>query len=465
VVQQGGAARREPSGIQKADDPGKSETKMNRLGKWLRKGLSAVSSAITSTGDAVIEGYKATKEIGAHILEVAADAGTTAATAFVSAAKATGQAMYDAGVQAGIAAVDFKDAAVTKAKATAEKLGELAIAAGTAMVDAAIAGADAVVDTAKATKGFLKDKGILPPSILTSGGMADTIKADRPLELIAHGLAYSYPSVQEPETLEAAGYDTSTKSIGAFTDPIDGLQYVWIKPRTDEAGKPLTDPILGFRGTADMSNVISDADPSGVGHMLFEKHTTDVQAKMSELSLITGKVLVTGHSLGGSLAQRAALLAPGLVARLVTFQSPGISFIAIDKLEQLAGNVTHHIATKDVVDLAGGYNVPGAYIVHQIPGYHTPLTHTAHLLKDDNQKMWPYEKYPWSYKLKAMPTEVMRDVIGVALAPFVLGYRGLKKFVNAASSGASALGSYIGEHVPKLFATKTSPGSEESPAD
>ncbi|MCH8891086.1 MAG: hypothetical protein IH827_08415, partial [Myxococcales bacterium] len=131
------------------------------------------------------------------------------------------------------AATDVKDASISKAQAAGEWLGEKALAAGAAMASAAVAGGEAVAAAATRTHAYLKEKGIIPPSIMTSEEMAATIQADRPLEIMAHGLAYDYPTLNEPATLEAAGYDTNNIGRQLYSD---GLQYVWIFPSLDDNG-------------------------------------------------------------------------------------------------------------------------------------------------------------------------------------------------------------------------------------
>ena len=164
-------------------------------------------------------------------------------------------------------------------------------------------------------------------------------------------------------------------------------------------------------------------------------------------------------------AQRATLLATSKVSRLVTFQSPGISDIPVAQLESLAGKVIHHIATRDVVDLAGGFNVPGEYIVHQLPGYMPGITHTYDLLESDDQTIWPYKTYPLSYKLKALPSEIARAAVGVALSPLVVGVRKIKEYTLKAAKGMTSLFSYMKDAASSLFKTKVEPESEEAAGD
>ena len=74
-----------------------------------------------------------------------------------------------------------------------------------------------------------------------------------------------------------------------------------------------------------------------------------------------GPVVVTGHSLGGALAQLAAAYFPSSVKRIVTFQSPAVDAAAADRVKQYNDQKpdgekitsTHFRAEGDIVHTAG----------------------------------------------------------------------------------------------------------------
>jgi hypothetical protein len=80
---------------------------------------------------------------------------------------------------------------------------------------------------------------------------------------------------------------------------------------------------------------------------------------------------VTGHSLGGALAQLTAAMYPGLVGEVVTFQSPGIpsSIVASLKTHNDKANSrdeiasTHYQVEGDLIDEIGRAHTPGI-VVH-----------------------------------------------------------------------------------------------------
>ena len=74
-----------------------------------------------------------------------------------------------------------------------------------------------------------------------------------------------------------------------------------------------------------------------------------------------GKAHLTGHSLGGALAQRMAVEHPDVAASVVTFRPPGIGKKAKDsKLDPK--EVTHYIGGGDFVHLFGGDHDDGSVI-------------------------------------------------------------------------------------------------------
>src|SRR6185312_16300137 len=90
-------------------------------------------------------------------------------------------------------------------------------------------------------------------------------------------------------------------------------------------------PVLAFRGTAEKRGVQDDVNKHGVGAYQFASNEAKVLAMLDAAG---GKVISTGHSLGGALAQLTAAHYPGNVSRVVTFQSPGIPKAEADKVKQ-----------------------------------------------------------------------------------------------------------------------------------
>jgi hypothetical protein len=153
------------------------------------------------------------------------------------------------------------------------------------------------------------------------------------------------------------------------------------------------EPILVIRGTdpyCPWDWFVADLNPKGVGWNQYDDNKEAVKAWLSE-ALQSSEGLsfpsITGHSLGGALAQlftadissslQDPLIAPPvLLNRVITFNSPGLkrkmwfsplfgenlplSYIGSGVVTQ---GVRHYITSGDLVSLAGDEYLPGEYIL------------------------------------------------------------------------------------------------------
>ncbi|NER38957.1 MAG: DUF2974 domain-containing protein [Oscillatoria sp. SIO1A7] len=213
---------------------------------------------------------------------------------------------------------------------------------------------------------------------------------DAVYELIAHKLAYKAKggmSQDQGDWLESQGYkrnwEGTVKGSGLFC----GL----LMPREENSDKK---PVLAFKGTdpKKLGDVKADFNLKAVGFDAFH----DNKEKIEDLINKAGeeKVDVTGHSLGGALAQHAGAAFPSKIRRLVTFQAPGITqkqARGYNKGEDKIEEIVHHIAKGDIVDLAGGKHLGGKiagkgnakFYVHDIGQKWPHKSHTMFLLQDE----------------------------------------------------------------------------------
>jgi pimeloyl-ACP methyl ester carboxylesterase len=161
-----------------------------------------------------------------------------------------------------------------------------------------------------------------------------------------------------------------------------GLQMRRFTPRDDA---PFRDTFVTFRGTegvlpepwapvtgnkreSALDTDIGDFNRLGVGYGQYLPNVELIARQMRHAArnAPSGRAVVTGHSLGGALAQIAACRHPELVRGVLTWASPGIDTNDVRKLEAFqARHPEHRIAarhfrtTTDLVPLAGTARVPG----------------------------------------------------------------------------------------------------------
>lgn len=140
-----------------------------------------------------------------------------------------------------------------------------------------------------------------------------------------------------------------------------------------QGGKP---PIVAFRGTvpSKVQTLIADVDPSGIGMYQFNPNRALIEGQM-QAAAAHGKVISSGHSLGGALAQIAAASYPDMVGRIVTFQAPGVSREMAQKIvdhnEQNPDEAiesSHHRVENDLVPMGGQALTPGTIHNHKMTG-------------------------------------------------------------------------------------------------
>jgi hypothetical protein len=190
------------------------------------------------------------------------------------------------------------------------------------------------------------------------------------LEVIAKQLIYGNHSVGE----KIGQYTVSqifTNSLGLYaaglTRTVNGTQR----------------SVLVFRGTSDTFDVLSDLNPNGVGYNQYYNVTTRQQIlQWANNAAANGTFTVTGHSLGGTLAQWFAadfVSQGGTLDSVLTYNATGISKEAAGLFNNRAGNcqVVHHITSGDVVSMFGEAFINGTAYIHKIDHFNPSMKHTA----------------------------------------------------------------------------------------
>jgi len=159
------------------------------------------------------------------------------------------------------------------------------------------------------------------------------------------------------------GYDIKQE----FKDDNTGLYAVGLY---NTKGQP---PVLIFRGTEPTANLspllpadlIDDLNPKGVGVRQFEGKKGEIEKWLEKAARENNgrKPDVIGHSLGGALAQRAAVEFTYKIGKTITFNSPGIGAQDVSKFTRNGGEqnniVVHYITEEDPVSSGGEMFLPG----------------------------------------------------------------------------------------------------------
>ncbi len=188
--------------------------------------------------------------------------------------------------------------------------------------------------------------------------------ADAVVEQLAHGMIDKELDARDDHFLQVNGYEALPIIRGVH-------EFVMRTFLPTQSGKP---PIVAFRGTrpSKLQTVIADLDPTGIGMYQFNPNRALIDAQMAAAAS-HGQVISSGHSLGGALAQIAAVTFPDRVQRIVTFQSPGISREMVAELAKYNAEhpdheieSSHHRVKGDLVPLGGQALTPGVIHNHQM---------------------------------------------------------------------------------------------------
>jgi hypothetical protein len=194
-----------------------------------------------------------------------------------------------------------------------------------------------------------------------TGAVTDAI-----IEQLAHGMVDKELDDNHERFLQEQGYKAMPIIRGVH-------EFVMRSFIPTQSGKP---PIVAFRGTVPTKaqTVIADLDPTGIGMYQFNPNRALIDGQMAAASA-HGKIVSSGHSLGGALAQIAAATFPDRIDRIVTFQAPGVSREMAQKVVQHneqhpdeAIESSHHRVEGDLVPMGGQALTPGTIHNHQMTG-------------------------------------------------------------------------------------------------
>jgi len=191
-------------------------------------------------------------------------------------------------------------------------------------------------------------------------------------EFLAHRYAYDADLLLYQEGLRRNGYDPARSH--AF-ETREGLTFYIVMPSEKRIGE--LPPWVVFRGTRvdDLNDIRTDLEFQ-IGDTHFEAvRELGLGEMLAGAARDAGgmKPKVTGHSLGGALAQLTATAWPERLAEVVTFQAPGLTRFHFREAEERfaarpAPDVIHYIGDADVVHEAGQRHLPGRTVL--VTGLH-----------------------------------------------------------------------------------------------
>jgi Putative Ig domain/Domain of unknown function (DUF4114)/Lipase (class 3) len=164
---------------------------------------------------------------------------------------------------------------------------------------------------------------------------------------------------QDPKSKQIVGDYVVDK---VFDDPQTGFYALGLTSKT-------LAPVLLIRGTEltlekIFTDINADINSESVGFDQYQKNNDNISKWLAAASKLPD---ITGHSLGGALAQNFAADATSKGQRLgniITFNSPGIAADKVDKFNPAnTSRVKHYIVSGDVVSLSGAEFIPGGYEV------------------------------------------------------------------------------------------------------
>jgi len=186
------------------------------------------------------------------------------------------------------------------------------------------------------------------------------------IEQLAHGMVAKELDDNDEKFLRINGY----KAMPIIRGQHEFVMRTFLPTQDGKA------PIVAFRGTVPtkVQTIIADLDPTGIGMYQFNPNRALIEGQIQAASA-HGKIISSGHSLGGALAQIAAATFPDAVGRIVTFQAPGVSREMAQRLvnhnEQHpdeAIDSSHHRVKGDLVPMGGQALTPGTIHNHEMGG-------------------------------------------------------------------------------------------------
>lgn len=213
---------------------------------------------------------------------------------------------------------------------------------------------------------------------------------------------------------------------------LEGFQMTYIIPQENSDRNPM----LAIRGSENDSDFYkdwgSDMDYHQVGDRQFNANREQIARLIEYLcqNSPSGQIDLTGHSLGGGLAQTIMAHHTRQIARLTTFAAPGQSQQSIDMYNQnvesmrdegLEGpEVAHHVENQGMVYLVGDGHIPGTTYRHDVGHIDFVTAHTTNLVDGvEDHSIERFDEFP--DQLRGRLAEAIRRGVGSTVIRPILG--------------------------------------------